>query len=147
MGGPLVPPAVDPNEVRLVERPPTPDAYARLRDAVGWNEVDAAGVAEGLRATLFSVCFELYGETIGCGRVVGDGGIYFYLQDVIVTPEQQGRGYGRLIMGALMGFLDRTSRPGAFVGLMAAQGVAAFYERYGFVPRPEGRPGMYRVWE
>ncbi len=79
--------------------------------------------------------------------MVGDGGIYFYLQDVIVRPEQQGRGYGRLIMGALMGFLDRTARPGAFVGLMAATGVAAFYERYGFAPRPEGRPGMYRVWE
>jgi hypothetical protein len=30
---------------------------------------------------------------------------------------------------------------------MAATGVAAFYERYGFAPRPEGRPGMYRVWE
>lgn len=29
------------------------------------------------------------------------------------------------------------------MGLMAAEGVEAFYDRFGFERRPEGRPGMY----
>ncbi len=45
-----------------------------------------------------------------------------------------------------MVWLDGHAREGSFVGLMAAEGVTGFYERYGFARRPEGRPGMFRVW-
>lgn len=130
----------------LVFRAPTPAEYARLRAAVGWDAVDADAVAIGLRRTPFAVCLEDRGRVIGCGRVIGDGGIDFYIQDVIVVPEFQGRGYGAQIMDAVMGYLERVARPGTFIGLMAAKGAAGFYLRYGFSERPAGRPGMYRVW-
>jgi GNAT superfamily N-acetyltransferase len=61
------------------------------------------------------------------GRVVGDGGIYFYVQDVIVVPEWQRRGIGSEIMNAIMAFVGSNASPGAFVGLMAARGAAQFY--------------------
>jgi GNAT superfamily N-acetyltransferase len=130
----------------LVERDPTVQEYQRLRGAVGWGAMTAEGVAAGLPNALFSVVLELDGEAIGCGRIVGDGGLYFYLQDVIVLPEFQGRGQGARLMDSLMGYLERSARPGAFVGLMAAVGVEPFYERYGFRRRPEQQPGMFRVW-
>lgn len=130
----------------VVERAPTVAEYQLLRRAVGWGEMTDGGVAEGLSKALFSVVLELDGRAVGCGRIVGDGGLYFYLQDVIVLPEHQGRGQGAAIMDALMAYLERTCRPGAFVGLMAAVGVAPFYERYGFRRRPDRQPGMYRVW-
>jgi len=130
----------------IVERAPTAAEYRRLRRAVGWSEMSDEGVAAGLPNALFSVVLELDGEVVGCGRIVGDGGLYFYLQDVIVLPEHQGHGHGAEIMDALMGFLERTCRPGAFVGLMAAAGAGAFYERYGFQRRSDRQPGMYRRW-
>lgn len=130
----------------LVERDPTVEEYQRLRDAVGWGEMTDAGVAEGLSNALYSVVLELDGEAIGCARIVGDGGLYFYLQDVIVLPEFQGQGQGARLMDSVIGYLERSARPGAFVGLMAAVGVEPFYERYGFRRRSEQQPGMFRVW-
>jgi predicted N-acetyltransferase YhbS len=105
------------------------------------------GVAAGLPNALCSIVLELDGVAVGCGRIVGDGGLYFYLQDVIVLPEHQGRGQGARLMDALMSYLERSARPGAFVGLMAALGAEPFYERYGFRRRSDAQPGMLRVWE
>jgi ribosomal protein S18 acetylase RimI-like enzyme len=131
---------------RIVERQPTVDEYQRLRRAVGWNEMTDEALQVGLPNALYSVVLELDGAAVGCARIVGDGGLYFYLQDVIVLPEHQGRGQGARLMGALMAYLERTARPGAFLGLMAAVGAERFYERYGFRRRGEQQPGMFRVW-
>jgi len=133
-------------DYELVERDPTVEEYQRLRHAVGWSEMTDEGLAVGLPRALFSVVLQLDGETIGCGRVVGDGGLYFYIQDIIVLAEHRGRGLGRLIMDAVMGYLERMAKPGAFVGLMAAEDIAPFYEKFGFRVRPERQPGMFRVW-
>jgi hypothetical protein len=40
----------------------------------------------GLTHALFTVCALYEGNVIGCGRVIGDGGLYFYLQDIMVLP-------------------------------------------------------------
>jgi predicted N-acetyltransferase YhbS len=77
------------------------------------------------------------------GRVVGDGGIYLYLQDVIVYAHWRERGLGSQITEALLDRVRRLGGPGSFVGLMAAAGAAPFYERFGFEPRPDDRPGMW----
>ncbi len=88
-----------------------------------------------------------HGNVIGCGRVVGDGGIYFYVQDVMVLPAYQKQGLGRRIMDAIMAYIAAHARSNSFIGLMAADGVAPFYYRYGFGERPPNRPGMFRMWK
>ena len=133
-------------EYILVERPPTVEEYQRLREAVGWESVDVEATEIGLRNALFSVCAIYKDKVIGCGRVVSDGGIYFYIQDIIVLPEFQGKGLGRRMMDAVMGYLSSHAHPNAFIGLMAAKGVSEFYEKYGFAERPPDRPGMFRIW-
>jgi GNAT superfamily N-acetyltransferase len=133
-------------EYQIVERDPSVEEYQRLRRAVGWSEMTDEGVAAGLPRALFSAVLEHDAEAIGCARVVGDAGLYFYVQDVIVLPEHRGRGLGASLMDAVMRYLEDAARPGAFVGLMAAVGVESFYERYGFSRRPDDRPGMARVW-
>jgi GNAT superfamily N-acetyltransferase len=130
----------------LVERAPSVEEYRELRSGAGWNEMTEEALAAGLASALYSCVVVHDGRVIGCGRVVGDGGMYFYVQDVIVTPEDHGRGVGAQIMAAVMAYLERAARPGAFVGLMAAQGADGFYERYGFQRRPDDRPGMFRTW-
>jgi GNAT superfamily N-acetyltransferase len=129
-----------------VEREPTVSEYRRLRRAVGWSEVSDEGVAVGLENALYSVVVLHGKKPIGCGRVVGDGGIYFYVQDIIVLPKYQGLGLGRLIMDKVMDYLRRNAKQGAFIGLMAAKGVARLYERYGFEARPDDAPGMAMKW-
>ncbi len=135
-----------PGEYTLIERPPSVRDYRRLRDVVEWGNASEQATQKALDNALYSVCLLYDGEVVGCGRVVGDGGIYYYVQDIIVLPEHQGKGMGRRIMDAVMRFLEANASPGAFVALMAAKGVAGFYERYGFRERSPDRPGMYRIW-
>lgn len=78
---------------------------------------------------------------------MGDGGIYFYVQDVIVHPDHQGKGVGRSIMNAIMHYLRSMAEEGSYIGLMAAKNVEGFYELYGFRRRPGNRPGMYMLIE
>ncbi len=126
-----------------VERSPTPEEYQKLRESVGWGKLAPRAMGIGVDHSLYSVCVIHEGEMIGCGRVIGDGGIYFYIQDVIVSPAFQGKGVGKCIMDAIMGYLSNHAHPGAFVGLMAAKGSSKFYEKYGFTERPPDRPGMF----
>lgn len=129
----------------LVERPPTVAEYQRLRASAGWYAVTDEAAQRGLDSALYSVCAVQDEEVIGCGRVVGDGGMYFYLQDVIVLPAWQGRGVGTAITRALLEQVVELGGNGSFAGLMAAEGKAGFYERFGFKPRPPGKPGMDKV--
>jgi GNAT superfamily N-acetyltransferase len=128
---------------RLVERVPTADEYLALREAVGWGRPSTDAVSTAMASSLFSVCLYRATRLIGCGRVIGDGGLYFYIQDMIVLPGSQRRGYGRQIMTALMNYVLGHARPGAFIGLMAAQGMAPFYQPFGFRERPAERPDMF----
>ncbi len=131
----------------LIERIPTLEEYQKLRKAVGWWDVYTKATEIGLHNSLFSVCVIFEDEVVGFGRVVGDGGIYFYIQDVIVLPDFQGNGIGKCIMDAIMYYLKAYAQSGAFVGLMAAKGTSKFYERYGFTERSNDSPGMFRRWK
>ena len=133
--------------LKLVEREPTVAEYQKFRKAVGWQELSDDSVKKGLSHALFSICLLRDDKAIGCARVVGDGSIYFYIQDVIVLPQYQGRGFGKILMAAVMKFLDDNAQHNSFIGLMAAKGVKEFYEKYGFAERPAGRPGMYLMWK
>jgi ribosomal protein S18 acetylase RimI-like enzyme len=134
-------------KVMIMKGLPTTDQYQKLRKAVSWDNVDEEATSRGLSNSLFGVYAVCNQRMVGCGRVVGDDGIYFYIQDIIVLPEYQGMGIGRAIMDAIMVLLRRRVTTNAFIGLMAAKEVEEFYEKYGFARRAENRPGMFRVWE
>lgn len=126
-------------------RPLTLESYQILRATTDWNSLEDAKVISALGRDLFSVCLYVDGEAVGMGRVVGDGAIYFYIQDVVVHPQYQGIGVGKLIMEKIMAFLKASISGYAFIGLMAAHGVGEFYHQFGFKERIAGAPGMFMV--
>jgi len=67
--------------------------------------------------------------------VIGDGAMYFYIQDVIIHPEHQNKGLGSKIMNTLIAHLESCCAPGATIGLLAAHGKESFYLKFGFEPR------------
>jgi len=133
-------------EVILVDRAPSAREYLDLREAVGWHGFSTEVVSPAMGCSLFAVCAEHGGKAVGCGRVVGDGGVYFYVQDILVHPDFQRRGLGGAIMARVRDYLDAAAGPGAFIGLMSAPGLERFYARYGFVPFPADSPGMM-IWK
>jgi len=67
----------------------TVSEYQNLRRTTSWPSLNDSSVSIGLSNDLFSVVVISQEKTIGIGRVIGDGAIYFYIQDVIVHPEYQ----------------------------------------------------------
>jgi GNAT superfamily N-acetyltransferase len=136
---------VQQDEFQVVERVPTVEEYLALREAVGWGRLGEDMAVRGLTNALFTACVLHGNDVVGCGRVIGDGGLYFYLQDIMVLPAFQGQGLGKRLMQSILGYLEAHALPGAFVGLMAASGVATFYTQFGFAVRAPDRPGMFRL--
>ena len=126
------------------ERLPSPTEYRELRQSVAWNPFDDDDAAAGLEASLYGVCAiaQTDGGVVGMARVVGDGRLVFYVQDVIVRPEFQGLGVGGELMRRVMAHIDGRAAPNAFIGLMSVAGKEAFYEKFGFWRRPDGRFGF-----
>ncbi|WP_227993435.1 GNAT family N-acetyltransferase [Shewanella sp. YLB-07] len=69
---------------------------------------------KSLNHSLFHVGICDGNQLVAMGRVVGDGAMSFYVQDVVVHPAYQG----------------------STAALLAAKGKEAFYERFGYIQRP-----------
>lgn len=131
--------------VVLVERVPTATEYRQLCESVGWGQVmNFEAAVEALPRSLHAVVACRNGAAIGMGRIVGDGAIFFYIQDVAVDPRLQGQGIGRRILEALVGWVHTHAPKKAFLGLFAASGTQSFYERFGFASH-SGMVGMFQV--
>jgi len=135
--------------IRYEEEAPTPDDYNRLRRDTGWPEMDSEVSARSLAHSCFSVCAYDGSELVGMGRMVGDFGLCFYIQDVIVLRTHQGRGIGDGVMRRLMRFIPDHAVENTYVGLMCAVDKEPFYHRYGFTSRPTETlgAGMTLLWE
>jgi GNAT superfamily N-acetyltransferase len=115
--------------------------FERLRLAVGWegHPMDANRIA--LERSLYLVSAWIDGRMVAMGRVIGDLGINFYVQDLVVLPAFQGRGLGRGIMERIMVYIRAAGTAGCFVGLMSARGMEGFYSKLGFRERPDSASG------
>lgn len=124
----------------------TAEELAKLRNTVGWGHTPVFQAEKALARSLYTVAAREDDNLLGGARLVGDGALIWYIQDVIVLPEYQGRGVGRGILTHVMDYIQSNSLPGTRVGigLMAAPDKEPFYEKFGFRVRPnehEG-PGM-----
>jgi len=133
----------------LIERAITVEEFIELRKAVGWNLPAEGAIRTALQNSLYSVCAEYEGQIIAMARIIGDGSIAFYVQDVIVKPDYQRRGIGAQIMERVMSYIEKSAAPGAIVGLMSAKGKEEFYGKFGFWRRPNDNfgCGMMQFWK
>ncbi len=134
--------------ISICEEPiPAPD-YLRLVADAGWTRfVHTDAVDTALKNSLWSAVArdQSNGAIIGCIRIVGDGAIFFYIQDLIVAKAYRKRGIGRRLMEHADRYLKRTAPRKAWVGLFTHPTKAGFYEKFAFHgPRPS-LVGMYKA--
>lgn len=67
------------------------------------------------------------------GRVVGDGGCFFQVVDIAVSPEHQGRGLGKLVMQEIMNYIAFNVPESGYVSLIADGKAQDLYAQFGFV--------------
>lgn len=81
-------------------------------------------------------------ETVGMGRLIGDGGWYFHVVDMAVLPPHQRRGIGNWVLTWLLDQIRRAAPPDAFVSLMADPPGRRLYAKHGFTEKRDLSIGM-----
>ena len=123
--------------------------YCELRSAVGWQPIIEEQAQSGLAHSDFVIaCRD--GETIvGCARIFWDKGYIAYLADVMVKPEYQHQGIGKQLINSCISYIDRQLKDGwrIKIVIVSAKGKEPFYEKFGFVPRPNETDGAgMQMW-
>jgi GNAT superfamily N-acetyltransferase len=142
-----MPSAALPAGYRLADGPPAAADYLLLRERAGLSprRGDQADAALAGSWAAVHVLHDLDGQTVGMGRVLGDGGWYFHVADMAVLPEHQRRGLGSVILTALLDRIRRAAPPGAYVNLLADPPGRPLYARHGFTPTAPDAIGMARI--
>lgn len=122
------------------------ETYLQLRSAVNWVSLDPVQAERALDRSLYIVTVYDEDKAVGMGRLVGDGAVISYIQDLIVVPEYQGKKIGSKIIDRLISRAEELRMPGTvmMLDLMCAKGREQFYEKHGFIARPTDTlgPGM-----
>ncbi len=79
------------------------------------------------------------------GRVVGDGGWYFVVADMVTDPGHQRRGVGRAVLDHLLADVRRRAPGEPYVTLAADDAGQRLYEQAGFRAFGVGQTGMQLV--
>lgn len=112
----------------------TPGEFISLFRSAGWNAPCEEQVAEALRNSLAVFSVHCGGAAVAMARIVGDGSMTFFIKDVVVSPEFQGKGLGKLLMSVVEDYITRQLQPGwaASAELMSAAGKEDFYRKCGY---------------
>lgn len=121
-------------EIRLVDNILQAEDFVRLRIEAGFAEVPVEHARKALQNGLINVSAIYNGELVGMGRLVGDGAMYWYLQEIIILPQFQRKGIGTMIVNHLVEYAKVNSTSGKFttIGGVSAKGKEPFYEKMGF---------------
>lgn len=127
----------------------TPQLFLELYTSVGWEPPPLNQVEVALRHTIIN--FTAYdGDTpVGMVRLLGDGGMSFYIKDFVVIPSYQSKGVGTLLLGSIEKYIKDNIADGWAVSLelISTKDAVDFYKRAGFEERPcdwDG-PGMFKM--
>lgn len=140
------------SDIKLIENDISVEEYLELRARVDWKVLSRKQADAVIEKSLFFVkAVDTNGRIAGMGRIVGDGAVICYIQDLIVSPDCQGLGIGSLIITRLIEYAReiREDDTTMMLCLMCAKGREPFYLKHGFMSRPTDTlgPGMIQYLE
>ena len=98
-----------------------------------------------MKHTLFRVSVWDGDFIVAMARMNGDMGRNYYIKDVVVRPEYQGKGIGKMLIKELRRFINDNGVKGTdiFVELCAVPDKIPFYEKFGFEANEAQRLKIY----
>ncbi len=127
----------------------TPELFLELYTSVGWEAPVIQQVKEALKNTL--VTFTVYenNHAVGMVRLIGDGGMSFYIKDFAVIPSFQFKGVGTILLENIERYIKENIDENWAVSLelISTKEAVEFYKKKGFEERPcewDG-PGMFKM--
>ena len=133
--------------ITLVENKLDVETYLALRASVNWKKLSKEQAQKALDNSLYIICAYDGDRPVGMGRIVGDGAVICYVQDLVICPDVQGKGIGGQILSILKEYVNDTLKlenTEMMFALMCAKGREDFYKKYDFIARPTDNlgPGM-----
>ena len=127
----------------------TPELFLELYTSVGWEPPCIEQVRVALEHTASTFVAYDNSQPVGMVRLIGDGGMSFYLKDFAVIPDYQGKSAGTLLINAVEASIRDAIAPGWAVSLelISTRDAVPFYLMKGFEERPcdwDG-PGMFKM--
>lgn len=120
-----------------VENTITLKEYNQLRNSVGWDSKNIQIIQKALENSIIVKKATLENNVIGMARVIGDG-LYYYIVDVVVNPEYQNKGIGKLLIESIVKDIEVRTKIGqkCSIYLISMKGKEDFYEKCGFTKIP-----------
>lgn len=117
--------------------------FIRLFAAVGWGDVPADLAQTSLENSYATFSVTSGNEVIAMARLLGDGGMAFFLRDLAVAPEYQGQGIGKALICHIEEYIKSRLRPGweGYFQLVSAKGKEGFYLKQGYRSHPNDSSG------
>lgn len=129
--------------IEFCDELPDRDQFWELFQTTGWNEeyrLAPDDFMKVLRSSWYMLSVYDGNRLVAFGRLASDGVMHAMIYEMIVLPEYQGQGIGGQILEHL---IQKCREAGIHdIQLFCARGKRGFYEKYGFVARPDEGPGM-----
>ena len=122
------------NELTIKYNELSAEEFIMLWETVWGQAPTLEQIRLAMAHTLFRVSV-FDGDTIvAMARMNGDMGLCYYIKDVVVRPEYQGKGIGRMLINELLKFIEDNGVKGTeiFVELCAMPDKIPFYKKFGF---------------
>ena len=124
----------------------TSDLFLGLYTSVGWEPPCREQVECALKNTPASFVAYEEEKAIGMVRLIGDGGMSFYIKDFAVLSGYQGKGVGQMLLMELQQYLleHKPTDWAVSLELISTKEAVEFYKKYGFQGRST-EPGMLKM--
>lgn len=127
----------------------TAGLFLELYTSVGWEPPCIEQVKEALKNTIAAFTVFDDEKAVGMVRLIGDGGMSFYIKDFVVVPSYQSKGAGTLLLNEIERYIREIISPDWAVSLelISTKEAVPFYKKNGFEERPcdwDG-PGMFKM--
>lgn len=136
------------NELTIKHNELSAEEFISLWESVWGKGPTLEQTRLAMEHTLFRVSVFDGSRIVAMARMNGDLGLDYYIKDVIVRPEYQGNGIGRMLINELLKFINDNGVRGTeiFVELCAMPDKIPFYEKFGFASNEAQRlKMMYKV--
>ena len=123
----------------------TAEEFIELWETVWGNGPSLEQTRLAMKHTLFRVSIWDGDYIVAMARMNGDMGLNYYIKDVVVRPEYQRKGIGRMLINELRRFINDNGVKGTdiFVELCAVPDKIPFYAKFGFEANEAQRLKIY----
>jgi GNAT superfamily N-acetyltransferase len=122
------------NNLEIKHNELTAEEFIYLWESVWGNAPTKEQIELALTHSIYVVSVYDRGKVAAMARMIGDMGLCYYIKDVVVHPDYQKNGIGRLLINELLDFIKSNGISGTqiFVELCAMPDKIPFYEKFGF---------------